>query len=179
MKRNNYLGSTINAANAELNPYGTLMNQGYNAANAQGQLGMNAANTQAGYITGANNAVAQGMIAKDQALQNSGNQWIQLGSMAAGAAMGGAGGAQMAGQLTQGIGAPAGQQSYGQLGGQQPQYQYQQPQVMQDMSSGFTQGWNNATGMPQIGQNMPQGAMQPAQPWRNPDQGNNSSWQAR
>ncbi len=172
----NYLGSSINAANAELNPYGTLMNQGYNAANTQGQLGMNAANTQAGYITGANNAVAQGMIAKDQQMQNAGNQWIQLGSMAAGAAMGGAGALGGAGGMT---GAMQGMQMGGQLGGtltgQQPTFSQQpyqsfQPQVQQQ-SQPTQQYQQQAYQTPT--------AQYQGTNYYNPTQGNQSSWQAR
>lgn len=131
----NYLGSTMNAANAEMNPYGTLMNQGANMTQNLGQLGANSAAQQGQYITGAADATAQGMVAKNNQLQQAGQQWIQLGAMAAGGALGGAAGMAMGGQLG---GALTGQpqqtaqtqQPY-QGAGYQPYQQNTQSQAMQ------------------------------------------------
>lgn len=86
-----YLGSTINAANAEMQPYGTLMTQGANMTQGLGQLGGDAAKQAAGYQAGAGATQAAGMMAQSNALQQAGQQWIQLGAMAAGGAMGGMG----------------------------------------------------------------------------------------
>lgn len=109
----NYLNSTINGANASLNAYSPLINTGYNAANAQAQAGMGAAEQQGQYIAGAGATTAAGMMANANQLQNAGSQWIKLGAMAAGGAAGGAGmlggmgamqGAMAGGAMSSGIG---------------------------------------------------------------------------
>lgn len=112
----NYLNSTINSANAEMNPYGTLMNQGANMTQNLGQLGYNTANQAAAYQAAAGQTEANGMMAQSNALQQAGQQWVQIGAMAAGGVAGGAmGGAS---------GALSGMQTGNQVGqminGQQP-----------------------------------------------------------
>lgn len=124
----NYLGSTINAANAEMTPYSNLMTQGANMTTNLGQLGASAAGQRAGFETGAANATAQGMIGRANELNQTGQQWVQIGAMAAGGAAGAGmlGGAGLSGGgLT---GAMQGMQLGSQFGGalntgQAPQYQ--------------------------------------------------------
>ncbi len=142
----NYLNSTLNANNAEMQPYANLMNQGSNMTQGLGQLGANAANTAAGYNAGAAASTAAGMQATSNSLANAGANWINMGMAAGGMAMGmppgsmpqvNSGAMNNQGQLTQ---------------------QMQQPQSYQGngFSNSFQQGYNNPTAYSmQPGVNMP------------------------
>lgn len=118
------------SAGQTLDAYGNLIDRGLNASNANAQLGMSAATQQGQRIANTGEIWAGGMNAKDQQLQGSGNQWIQLGSMAAGAAAGGMmpggmsalQGAQAGGQLSSMFASPQ-QAQLGQQAGYKPQQQ--------------------------------------------------------
>jgi hypothetical protein len=84
----NYLNSTINGANASLNAYSPLINTGANMTSNLGSLGMDAAKTQGAYTAGAGATEASGMQAAANSLASAGANWINLGSAAAGMAMG-------------------------------------------------------------------------------------------
>ncbi len=142
----NYLNSTLNANNAEMQPYQTLMNQGTTMAQGLGQLSQGAINTAAGYNSGAAASTAAGMQATANSLANAGANWINMGSAAAGAAMGMPSGGMP--QVNSGA-----MNSQGAL-----TQQMQQPQAYQGngFSSGFQQGYNNPVAYSmQPGVNMP------------------------
>ncbi len=156
----NQLNSTINANNAEMQPYANLMTQGSGMTQNLGQLGANAASTAAGYNSGAAASTAAGMQAEANSLQNAGNSWINMGAMAAGGVLGGAGmlGGMTAGQGMMAGGAIAGGATGNQMlpyqgVGNQPAYQqYNQPQQNQQIP---------VNGLPW--QNQPQAYIQPQQ----------------
>ncbi len=155
------------SAQGSLDAYGNLINTGYNAANANAQLGMNAAGQIGQTYTGEANAQAGGMMAKDAQMKAAGDQWIGAGATVAGAFLGGPMGAQAGASMAPKF-SGVGQQQFGnQTSGQPTQGQA----ALGGFAQGFGQGWNSTT-QPQVGMNM--GAYLPtqqAQPWVNPDAG--------
>lgn len=77
-------GSAMQNLNAE----GMLLGYGSQAANQAAQTGMSAAQQQAAYDAGAGKTEASGMKAKAAQLRAAGDQWIDIGMTAAGAAAG-------------------------------------------------------------------------------------------
>lgn len=106
--------AALGAQYNQLNAYSPLINTGYGATSALGSLGANAASGTAAYKAGEGASYASGMQAKDAQMQAAGEQWIQLGAMAAGGAMGGAG---MLGGAGGAAGALGGAQAFGSMAG--------------------------------------------------------------
>ena len=165
--------------------YQNLISQGLSAAGAAARLGMGAAGVQSGLTQEIGQTYASGMQAKAKQMSAAGDQWVQLGAMAAGGVMGGAGmlgagvgalkGAQAFGGMAPQF-AGVGQQQFGggqalALGGQQP---IGQPQARAGTQAGAL-GQDYALpapisyGQPQVGVSMPQGPYQQAQLGQDPN----------
>jgi hypothetical protein len=100
------------------NAYLPVMEQGFNAVNNQANIGTNAANQRAGYITGEGDAYAEGMTTKSNQLMSLGSGILQAAGTAAGAMIGGPVGASIGGQIG------------GALGGQPQTFQPSQPTAL-------------------------------------------------
>lgn len=170
----NYLNSTINGANASLNAYSPLISTGANMTNNLGSVGMDAAKTRAGYTAAAGATTASGMQATANSLANAGGQWIQMGAMAAGAALGGPAGAMMAQQATSGLTNNNTQipiQNNQNYSGGSPYQAYNQPQQSSQIQPIQDMPWLNGTSPQyQPGQTPVQGT-----PWLNNTQGSLSN----
>lgn len=80
--------SALDAGYQNTNAYLPVMEQGFNAVNQQANIGTNAANARAGYITGEGDAYAAGMIANSNQLLSQGAGILQAAGTAAGAYFG-------------------------------------------------------------------------------------------
>lgn len=120
--------SALDAGYQNTNAYLPVMEQGFNAVNNQANIGMNAANARAGYITGEGDAYAAGMTTKSNQLMSLGSGILQAAGTAAGAMFGGPVGASIGGQIG------------GALGGQPQTFQpSQQPTALPANQQGGTQ----------------------------------------
>lgn len=80
--------SALDAGYQNANAYLPVMEQGFNAVNQQANIGTNAANARAGYITGEGDAYASGMIANSNQLLSQGSSILQAAGTAVGAYFG-------------------------------------------------------------------------------------------
>ncbi len=127
------------SAQGSLDAYGNLINYGYNAANQNANLGMNAAYAVGDTYTNEANAYASGMQAKAGQLQSSGDFFINqvTGGMEDAAAF-------LTGGMVQPNSTPLNGSTVGQqqFGGQVQMQPYGQPQAVAPIQ----QGYNNTAG---------------------------------
>lgn len=70
--------SALDAGYQNTNAYLPVMEQGFNAVNNQANIGLNAANARAGYITGEGDAYAAGMTTKSNQLMSQGADILRI-----------------------------------------------------------------------------------------------------